>query len=200
MFSDKHSVLKIPENGLITEVRWSVMCAVGKKGISIFKTPTVCQALPLHTPLWYSQQNGKSFACVLLSRSWIEDRRVKGQSQGDTVPRAEPRVSWSKPALFLLKTVLPSFLCFSLLPFLSSYLLPFFSNLFFILCWSMVDLYCVSFRCTAKWISYTYTYICSFSDSFPILVITEYWRLFFLNEGSFLKQCWQIQYLAKWRR
>ena len=42
--------------------------------------------------------------------------------------------------------------------------------------WSVVDLQCcVSFRCTAKWISYTYTYIHSFLGSFPIYVITEYW-------------------------
>ena len=34
---------------------------------------------------------------------------------------------------------------------------------------------CVSFCCTAKWISYTYTYIHSFLDSFPVYVITEYW-------------------------
>ena len=42
--------------------------------------------------------------------------------------------------------------------------------------WDIVDLQCcVSFRCTAKWISYTYTYIHSFLDSFPIEAITEYW-------------------------
>ena len=35
--------------------------------------------------------------------------------------------------------------------------------------WSIVDLQCcVSFRCTAKWISYTYTHIYSFLDYFPI--------------------------------
>ena len=35
--------------------------------------------------------------------------------------------------------------------------------------WSIVDLQCcVSFRYTAKWISYTYTYIHSVLDSFPI--------------------------------
>ena len=34
---------------------------------------------------------------------------------------------------------------------------------------SIADLqYCVSFRCTAKWFSYTYTCIYSFSKSFPI--------------------------------
>ena len=33
---------------------------------------------------------------------------------------------------------------------------------------SMIDLqYCVSFRCVAKWIRYTHTYIYSFLDSFP---------------------------------
>jgi len=40
----------------------------------------------------------------------------------------------------------------------------------------MVDWHCcVSFRCAAKWFSYTYTCIYSFSNSFPIEVITEYW-------------------------
>ena len=39
---------------------------------------------------------------------------------------------------------------------------------FKILYWSIVDLQCcVSFRCTAKWIMYAYTYIYSFSDLFP---------------------------------
>ena len=39
-------------------------------------------------------------------------------------------------------------------------------NLIFILHWSIIDLQCcVSFRCIAKWFSYTY--IPSFSDSFP---------------------------------
>ena len=41
---------------------------------------------------------------------------------------------------------------------------------------SIVNLQCcISFMCTAKWISCTYTYIHSFLDSFPITVITEYW-------------------------
>ena len=35
--------------------------------------------------------------------------------------------------------------------------------------WNIVDLqFCVSFRCTAKSFSCTYTYIHSFSDSFPL--------------------------------
>ena len=35
--------------------------------------------------------------------------------------------------------------------------------------WSIVGLQCwVSFRCTAKWICYPYTYIHSFLDSFPV--------------------------------
>ena len=42
-----------------------------------------------------------------------------------------------------------------------------FFNLIFILYWGIVDLQCcVNFRYTAKWFSYTYTYIHSFSDSF----------------------------------
>ena len=45
---------------------------------------------------------------------------------------------------------------------------------------SIADLQCcISFRCTAKWISYTYTYILLFLDSFPIKVITfEHWVKF----------------------
>ena len=42
--------------------------------------------------------------------------------------------------------------------------------------WSRVDLQrCVSFRCTAKWITYTCTGIHSFSDYFPRYAVTEYW-------------------------
>ena len=51
-------------------------------------------------------------------------------------------------------------------------------SLFFLInfYWSIVDLQCcVSFSCTAKWISYTYTYIHCFLDAFPIQVITGYW-------------------------
>ena len=40
--------------------------------------------------------------------------------------------------------------------------------------WRIVDLQrCVSFWCTAKWLSYTYIYI--FSYSFPWWLITQYW-------------------------
>ena len=37
----------------------------------------------------------------------------------------------------------------------------------FFLNWSIVDLQCLNFCCTAKWFSYTYVYIRSFSCSFP---------------------------------
>ena len=54
----------------------------------------------------------------------------------------------------------------------AKHLIFFFFNFY----WSIVDLQCcVSFWCTAKWISYTYTYIHSFLRSFPIQAITEYW-------------------------
>ena len=45
----------------------------------------------------------------------------------------------------------------------------------FILNFLSILLCCVSFRCTAKWISYTYTYVHSFLDSFPSHAISEYW-------------------------
>ena len=42
--------------------------------------------------------------------------------------------------------------------------------------WTIVDLYCcVNFRYAAKWISYIYASIHSFSYSFPVQAITEYW-------------------------
>ena len=47
---------------------------------------------------------------------------------------------------------------------------------FFFFFWSTIDLQCcVSFRCAAKWIYCTYTYIHSFLDSFHMLAITQYW-------------------------
>ena len=48
--------------------------------------------------------------------------------------------------------------------------------LLFYFYWSVVDLHCcVNFRYAAKGISYAYTSIHSFSYSFPIQPITEYW-------------------------
>ena len=60
---------------------------------------------------------------------------------------------------------------------------------FFVLfSWSKSDLQCcVSFRCITKWLGYTYTCIPSFSDSFLIQFITEYWVEFsLLYSRSFL--------------
>ena len=63
-----------------------------------------------------------------------------------------------------------------------SFFLSFFSFNFY---WSRVDLQCcVNFRCTAKWISHTYTH--SFLDSFPIKAITEYWVEFPVLYNRFL--------------
>ena len=54
----------------------------------------------------------------------------------------------------------------------------------------IVDLqYCVSFRCTAKWSSYTYTYIHSFSDSLPIEIIIKYW-VELLNRKILAQEMW----------
>ena len=51
----------------------------------------------------------------------------------------------------------------------------FFFTLIFIIYWSITDSqYCISFRCTTEWPSYSYTYTHSFADSFPIKVIRKY--------------------------
>ena len=57
--------------------------------------------------------------------------------------------------------------------------------------WTVVDLQCcVSFRCTAKWIGYAYTYIHPFLDSFPVQAIIEYWVEFpVLYSRSLLVTC-----------
>ena len=50
------------------------------------------------------------------------------------------------------------------------------ASFLFLFYWSIVDLQCgISFECTAKWFSYTGTYIHSFLDYFLIEVIPEYW-------------------------
>ena len=60
--------------------------------------------------------------------------------------------------------------------------------------WGIVDLQCwASFKCTAKWICHTNTYIYSFLDSFPVWIITGYWVEFpVLNCRSLLVICWRI--------
>ena len=52
--------------------------------------------------------------------------------------------------------------------------------------WSIVDLQCcVSFRCTAKWFKYTYTYIHFLQILFSYKIITDYWTEFpVLNSRS----------------
>ena len=50
-------------------------------------------------------------------------------------------------------------------------------SLYFCCCWSIVDLQsCVNFCCTAKWLSYTYTYC--FLYSFLLWLIPGYWIKF----------------------
>ena len=63
---------------------------------------------------------------------------------------------------------------FSLLPQLPHS--PLIACSIFILYWIIVDLQsCVRIRHSAKWFSYAYTCIHSFSNYFPILVIEVYW-------------------------
>ena len=76
------------------------------------------------------------------------------------------QTTWAKGKVKHVQHPFGFFVCFV------SYVL-YFLNLIFILCWSIVDLYCcVSFRGTAKWFSYTYIH--SISDSFHIKITTEY--------------------------
>ena len=96
-----------------------------------------------------------------MANSWV--RLYIPLGQGSALHTVETQCS-------LLVNIFFSFFFF----FLNKYWIYFF--LIFILYWGLVDLQCcVSFRCTAKWFSYAYTYIRSFSNSFPISVIAEYW-------------------------
>ena len=93
-----------------------------------------------------------------------------------------PECLGSKPALFLLKTVLPSFLPSFVSPSRPSALpTSFFSNLFFILFWRMVDLqYCVSFRCTAS-VSFIHIH-----TSVLFQILFPYWLLQNIEDSSFI--------------
>ena len=53
---------------------------------------------------------------------------------------------------------------------------------------------CISFRCTVRWISYTYTYIHFFPDSFLIQVITEYWVDFPVTHWFLFGDLWGQNY------
>ena len=98
-------------------------------------------------------------------------------------------------------TILIQYFALSLLPLSSKYFSPplpsfclsnlkFYSSLHsfkkvFILYWTIVDLQCwVSFRCTAKWFSYTYTYIHSFQILFPYSLLLLLLLLFCLFRVS----------------
>lgn len=68
-------------------------------------------------------------------------------------------LSTPEPKFELLREILSQFPIFETI---------FFSNVIFILHWSIVDLQCrISFRRTAKWFRYTYAHIYSFFSSFP---------------------------------
>lgn len=55
--------------------------------------------------------------------------------------------------------------------------------IFFFLNWSIIDVqHCISFKCTAKWSRYIY----SFADSFPWWFITRYWVWFSVLYGRTL--------------
>ena len=60
------------------------------------------------------------------------------------------------------------------------------SFIFIFFYWSIVTLqYCVNLHCTAKWISYTYTYIPSFLEFLLIEVTTEHWVEFLVLYSRF---------------
>ena len=62
---------------------------------------------------------------------------------------------------------------------MTPWLAQWWAHCFLYFLWSVVDLRCcVSFRCTTKQFSYTYTHIHSFSGSSPIQLVTQYWVAF----------------------
>ena len=125
---------------------------------SLQSCPTLCDPVACSPP-------GSSVHGILQARilEWV----VMPSSRGSSWPRDGTRVSCSS-------CIAGGFFLFFLL-YLNNFLLD------------IVDLQCwVSFRCAVRWIGYTYTYIHSFSDSFPISVITEYWVEFPVWYSRFL--------------
>ena len=88
-----------------------------------------------------------------------------GSTLGSQKPPQSRDLDWASlhyhlprsPSSLCLHQSLPN--CFWTLPCV-------FFNVIFTLYWGVADLHCcVHFKCTAKWFSYTYTYIPPFSDS-----------------------------------
>ena len=95
--------------------------------------------------------------------------------EDSTVISGMLRLGYSQSYASWWNSSLPSF--FSFLPSSKVYwAFPFF---FFHFYWSIIDLqHCVSFKCTAKWISYTYIYIHSFRFLAHRDPSTEHWEEF----------------------
>ena len=65
----------------------------------------------------------------------------------------------------------------------------------------IVDLqYCVSFKCTGKWSSYTYTYICSFLDSLYVHIMwyRYIWDVYIMRYYSAIKKNEIMTFTATW--
>ena len=92
----------------------------------------------------------------LLWKSWVVAAETLGQHRYVKFSKWKP-LKCHRPGM-VTTTWHSSFWIFLLM-----HAFLFFNEFFY---WSIVDLQC--FRCTAKWFSYTYIYIYSFSDSFPL--------------------------------